>query len=379
MLACGTGHRGPDEDAAAVVAALSAAEIRPNAVLTYWDTSVSVAARVAAALGLPGNPVEAVDSARSKLRERERSAQAGLPTPRSVRVKSLDELYAAAAEIGFPSIVKPEFGDSAIGCLRVDSVESLPDIYPTIRKELEGNEDVDLRAGNDLLLEEYLDGVEFDVDVVLEDGECVFSSVSQNWPTAEPTFLETGLHCPPDHNSDEVGRLVALTARTVQAFGFERGVLHVEGKCTSKGPRILEINARLGGGRIHQVVEAVWGVDLIEAHLRSALGLPQQLAPSRKPRCAAISALVYAPATGRLTALPFTDVEPQADPWLFIDVDVEIGEDVDGPDHLFPTKLAEVYVAAKNLRGARSLLAQVLRDPPVVVPAGVGLSQKALG
>jgi biotin carboxylase len=127
----------------------------------------------------------------------------------------------------------------------------------------------------------------------------------------------------------------------------------------------------MGGGRIHQIVEAVWGVDLIEAHLRSALGLPQQLAPSRKPRCAAVGAVVYAPATGRLAALPFTEVEPEADPGLFIDVKARVGEDVDGPDRVFPTELAEVYVGARNLRRARSLLAQVLRDPPVVVPAGV--------
>ena len=88
-----------------------------------------VAARVAAALGLPGNPVEAVDAARSKLRTREASEQAGLPTPRSQRVRSLDELYAAAVEIGFPAVVKPEFGASAVGCVRVDSFESLPGVY----------------------------------------------------------------------------------------------------------------------------------------------------------------------------------------------------------------------------------------------------------
>ncbi len=86
-----------------------------------------------------------------------------------------------------------------------------------------------------------------------------------------------------------VRRLVELSVQTVQAFGFARGVLHVEGKCTAKGPRIVEVNARMGGGRIHQIVEAVWGVDLIEAHLRAALGLPQQLAPSRKPRCAVVT------------------------------------------------------------------------------------------
>jgi hypothetical protein len=52
------------------------------------------------------------------------------------------------------------------------------------------------RAGCDLLLEQYLDAVEFDVDLVLQNGESVFCSVSQNWPTAEPSFQETGLHLP---------------------------------------------------------------------------------------------------------------------------------------------------------------------------------------
>jgi carnosine synthase len=357
-----------DADAAAVVDALAAAAVRPDGVLCFWETRVPVATRAAAALGLPGNPVEAVDVARSKLRTREASERAGLPTPRSRRVRSLDELYAAAAEIGFPAVVKPEFGASAVGCVRVDGIESLPDIYWVVRRELETTTVVDLRAGNDLVVEEYLDGVEFDVDLVLEGGACVFSSVSQNWPTAEPSFQETGLHCPPDHGSRAVRRLVELSVRTVQAFGFLHGVLHVEGKCTAKGPRIVEVNARMGGGRIHQVVEAVWGVDLIEAQLRAALGLPQALAPSRKPRCAVAHSIVYAPASGRLAALPLSDVTTDVEFGPFVDVSAQVGQEVDGPDRVFSTDLAEVYVGARSLRAARSLVAEVLRDPPVVVP-----------
>src|SRR5262249_47678355 len=151
------------------------------------------------------------------------------------------------------------------------------------------------------------------------DGEVAFTSVSQQSPTAEPAFQETGLHCPPDHGSRHVRRLVDLSVRTVQAFGFLRGVMHVEGKCTTKGPRIVEVNARMGGGRIHQIVDAVWGVDLIEAQLRSSLGLPLELRPSRKPRSAVVNSLVYAPATGQLAELPFTEVKAEADPGLIID------------------------------------------------------------
>ena len=359
-----------DADAAGVVAALRAEGVRPDAVLTFWETRVPVATRTAAALGLPHNPVAAVDVARSKFRTREASARAGLPTPRSQRVQSLDELYAAASEVGFPAVIKPEFGASAVGCVRVDSVESLPDIYWLVRQEVETTDVVDLRAGNDLVIEDYLDGVEFDVDLILDGGECVFSSVSQNWPTAEPSFQETGLHCPPDHSSRAIRRLVELSVETVQAFGFVQGVLHVEGKCTAKGPRVVEVNARMGGGRIHQIVEAVWGVDLIEAHLRAALGLPQQLAPSRKPRCAIAHAILYAPVSGRLEALSLDDVTSDVGFGPFVDVSVHVGEEVEGPDRIFSTELAEVYVGAKDLRRARALVADVLREPPVVVPVG---------
>jgi carnosine synthase len=355
--------------AAAVLDALAAAGVHPDGVLSFWEFSVPVAARVAAALGVAGNPVDAVDAARSKLRTRELSERMGLPTVRAQRVQSLDELYAAASDIGFPAVVKPELGAAQVGCVRVDSFEDLPGVYDIVRRELAHTALADLRrARNDLLFEQYLDGAEFDVDLIMQDGEPVFSSVSQNWPTAEPSFQETGLHCPPDHSERAVRRLVELSVQTAQTFGLHRGVMHIEGKCTSKGPRIIEVNARMGGGRIHQVVEAVWGVDLIEAQLRSSLDLPQHLRPSRKPRCTVVNSLLYGPATGRLAALPLGAVEPEGPLGVVIDVSATAGEAVNGPETLFPTLLAEVYVSAKSLRRARWLAAKVLCEPPVVVP-----------
>jgi carnosine synthase len=357
----------PDTDAGAILGALERSGVRPDGVLTFWENSVCEAARVAAALGLPGNPPEAVDAARSKVRTRELSARLGLPTPKAQRIRCLDELFAAAAEVGFPAVVKPEFGASAAGCVKVDDVESLPGVYKLVRAVVTPEQDEIFRAGSDLLLEQYLDGVEFDVDLVLQDGECVFSSVSQNWPTAQPSFQETGLHLPPDHNKKAVAGLVDLSVQTVRSFGFRRGVLHVEGKCTSRGPRVIEVNARMGGTRIHQMVEAVWGVDLIEAQLRSSLDLPQTFKPSRKPRCAVVSTIVYAPATGRLAGLPFTAVTPEDGMGVELDILGQIGQDVAGPDSTFATALAELTLSGKNLRRARSMAAQVLRDPPRIL------------
>ena len=359
----------PDVNGAAILGALGRSGVRADGVLTFLEDYVREAARVAAALGLPGNPPEAVDAARSKVRTRELSARLGLPTPKAERVRSLDELFAAAASVGFPAVVKPEFGAAAAGCVRVDSFESLPGVYKLVRAAVTPEQMAIFRAGSDLLLEQYLDGVEFDVDLVLQEGECVFSSVSQNWPTAEPSFQETGLHLPPDHNSKAVRGLVDLAVRTVQSFGFRLGVLHVEGKCTSRGPRVIEVNARMGGARVHQMVQAVWGVDLIEAQLRSCLGLPQTLKPSRKPRCAVVDAIVHASATGRLAELPFAQVAPEGGLGVELDIFAEIDQEVAGPDSTFATVLAELTVSGKTLRRARALAAQVLREPPRILPA----------
>jgi biotin carboxylase len=359
----------PEVDAEAILDAVERSGVRADGVLTFWEDSVCAAARVAAALGLPGNPPDAVDAARSKVRTRELSARLGLPTPKAQRVRSLDELFAAAAGIGFPAVVKPEFGASAVGCVRIDDFESLPGVYKLVRAVVTPEQDGMFRAGSDLLLEQYLDGVEFDIDLVMQDGECVFSSVSQNWPTAEPSFQETGLHLPPDHNKKAVRGLVELSVRTVQAFGFHRGVLQVEGKCTGQGPRVIEVNARMGGTRIHQMVEAVWGVDLIEAQLRSSLDLPQTFKPSRQPRCAVVNAIVHAPATGRLADLSFAPVAPEGGMGVELDVFAQIGQEVAGPDSIFATVLAELALSGKNLRRARSMAAEVLREPPRIAPA----------
>jgi carnosine synthase len=357
-----------DVDARAVLDALQQAGIVPDGVLTFWENSVCVAARVAAALGLPGNPPASVDAARSKVRTRELSTQLGLPSPKARRVRSLDELFAAAAYVGFPAVVKPEFGASAMGCVKVDDLEALPGVYTLVRSVVNTDTDAIFRAGNDLLLEEYLDGVEFDVDLVMHNGECVFSSVSQNWPTAEPSFQETGLHCPPDHDRKAVGRLVDLTVRTAQAFGLHQGVLHVEGKCTSRGPRIVEVNARMGGARIHEIVEAVWGVDLIGAHLRSCLGLAPDVRPSRRPQAAVINTILHAAGPGRLQALPIATTPPKGASSVAVDIEVDVGDRVVGPEAVFATVLAEITLVGKDLKHARAATADLLRDPPRIIP-----------
>ena len=72
----------PEEVAVAVLSALGPEADRLDGVLSFWEDSVPAAARVAAALNLPGPPVTAADAARNKLRTLQASRDAALPTPR---------------------------------------------------------------------------------------------------------------------------------------------------------------------------------------------------------------------------------------------------------------------------------------------------------
>ena len=52
----------------------------------------------------------------------------------------------------------------------------------------------------------------------------------------------------------------------------DQGVFHVELKYTSRGPRLIEVNCRMGGGPVRDVNLLVWGVDLVEEHLLTSAG-----------------------------------------------------------------------------------------------------------
>jgi hypothetical protein len=47
--------------------------------------------------------------------------------------------------------------------------------------------------------------------------------------------------------------LLTLSAKTVESLGFQCGVFHVEGKYTSRGARLIEVNCRMGGGPVRWV------------------------------------------------------------------------------------------------------------------------------
>jgi len=335
-----------------VLEGLAALSIDVDGVCTFWEDSVPIVARVAEALRVPGNDPNAVDAARSKRLTLVETQRGGLPTPRFASITGIDLLPAAAEQVGFPSVIKPEFGSDAMGCYRVNSLPELIAARAEILSLLPAWNPIFTEYGIDLLLEEYLDGTEFDIDLLFSEGRCVFASVAENWPTNEPFFRETGLHAPSDFPPDQLEEMIDLSVRGTQALGLELGVFHVEGKYTSRGPRIVEINARMGGSIVRDTNLMMHGVDLVEEHLMATVGIPVRPMRSERPMCAVANLLIYAERSATVPSTEFVD-RFAADPRVFYaKADVEPGQQVQSADDGFPTLLIEVALRENDAREA---------------------------
>ena len=213
----------------------------------------------------------------------------------------------------------------------------------------------------DLSLEEYLDGHEVDVDIVLYKNQCYFASVVDNGPTVEPYFAETWNLCPsilPEHQQKE---LLEEALSTLRVLGFQSGVFHVEERYTSRGPRIIEVNARMGGGPIRLQHKFVYGVDLVVEQLLLALDLPpsvdtasagSQLAEAKRSY---ISSTPNASRSGTIACVDFLGPirarEDLVGLWEF----VAAGEVVVGPEEGQPSWLWEIAIGGAAGEGEQLL------------------------
>ena len=105
---------------AAQVIARTLRDNPPHAILTLGDRPTPVAAYAAQMLGIPGNPPEAVEICRNKLRQRETLAKAGLPVPQFFSFSPREDAATVAARVKFPCVIKPTMLAASQGVIRAN-------------------------------------------------------------------------------------------------------------------------------------------------------------------------------------------------------------------------------------------------------------------
>jgi biotin carboxylase len=229
------------------------------------DWPVAIAARIAERQGIahPLAPATAV-LATSKLKQRQRFREAGVPQPRFEVCRSLDDARTAAAALGFPLVVKApdRQGQRGLGLVRAEA-----DLEPAVR------EAVGASRTALCIVEEYAPGREVTVNGFSVGGRFVPLTATDREVAEPPAFGVALAHVWPSAlPPEEVEAAVRAAAEAAAALGVAAGPTYTQVLATVDGPRVVELAARLGGGHDAELCRAALGVDLNGLALSAALG-----------------------------------------------------------------------------------------------------------
>lgn len=245
---------------------LAAAEGIDGIVAPGIDFPVAIAARIAARHGLshPLDPPTA-QLATSKLRQRARLAEAGVPHAPYRVCAAPEEAAAAVRELGLPAVVKPPDRQGQRGLSVIARPEETQAAFEAAAAES--------RSGV-VLVERLVEGRELTVQAFSVRG--VFHPLAvTDREVAEPPAYGVALeHVWPSELPDEVTReAVELARAAADAIGVRDGPTYTQVLVAEGGsPVVGELAARLGGGHDAELCLAATGVDLNGLALAAALG-----------------------------------------------------------------------------------------------------------
>lgn len=272
-----------------------------DAVVGVDDTTAVTAAAIAAALGLPHNPVASVTAARNKYYMRESLSQHGVPIPRYTLVPP--DADPTSLEVEFPCVVKPLILSASCGVIRANGPAEFVAAVRRVRMLLHrlGLTTTDEWARH-LLVEEFIAGPELAVEGLLTDsGLTVLALFDKPDPLEGPFFEETIYVTPSRQPARVQADIAACVQRATTALGLREGPIHAEVRVNKDGVWMIEVAARSIGGRCSQMLRFASNLSLEELILRQALRL-ELPSLEREPRAAGVMMLPI-PAAGVLRAV----------------------------------------------------------------------------
>jgi biotin carboxylase len=201
---------------------------------------------------------------------------AGVPQPASVLVADVDAALEAAQRIGYPVVLKPRALAASLGVVLVRNPAELRSQFLfAAETTVPGAPAHDERV----LVEEFADGPEISVDAAVSGGRVSPYCVARKELGDPPYFEEVGHRVAADDPLLSDRALSDVLDRAHAAVGFTDGMTHTELRLTASGPKVIEINARIGGDLIPYLGLRATGIDPALAAAAIACGRPPALTP----------------------------------------------------------------------------------------------------
>ena len=249
-----------------------AQKFHPDGIMTLaTDMPVRSIAAAGAACGLPCVSAETALKATDKAEMIKAFEAHGVEHPWYYIVGNKAEYAKAFNKISFPCILKPTDNSGSRGVVLVHDCAELDSAYRYAQNE---------SRNGAVIIEEYLEGPEFSVEIMVIDGEPYVLQITDKLTTGAPHFVEMGHSQPSMQNMETQEKIRNLAVRAVKAIGIQTGPAHVEIILTREGPKMVELGARMGGDCITtHLVPLSTGIDFTKATIDMSFGITPDISP----------------------------------------------------------------------------------------------------
>lgn len=291
QLGCDTVEIDDSQNASSVEAGLRRClqEGPVDAVLSVLHQCAAPASLAAGLLGLRASSAQGVLNARDKGRCRDLLREHGVPSVRHRVVSSDHEARAFAGSIGYPVIVKPATGMAKVLTSIVPDEAALMRHFKQAAEQRGALErGIKEELNEQFIVEELAQGPLYSIELAADGaGTWAALAIVRRKTGLHNTVLEMGSTVPSDLDDTQYEQAQRYAVEVAKALGLDLGIFHIEFIMTAEGPRLVEVNPRIAGGAIPDLVRTATGVNLFELLVRLYNGEP--LAFKRLPSVAVAS------------------------------------------------------------------------------------------
>lgn len=252
-----------------VLDAIQVRNLKVQAVVPATEPGVDLAESLSGHLGLPGN-TRWPGARRDKSKMRERLQASGLSCPPFIRARSRSDVTSFIEQHGLPVVVKTPAGAGGSQVFICRTAQAALSQFES------GSQARDIfgQLPEFLLIEQFMPGREFGVNIFVQDGHLSLVDVWEYRRTetvgGSPVIL-SGVQVDLKE-FPEIAEILIYLGHVSEALGLTVGPAHAEVKWTDAGPVLIELGARLCGVRMPEMWQRFAGFDGYSTTLRQFLG-----------------------------------------------------------------------------------------------------------
>ncbi len=266
------------------------------------EVAMNVMGRINDELHLSGISKEMAIRATNKHLMREAFEKDGAPSPKSILTKDEEDAWKIFCEqFTTNAILKPSRNSGSRGIAKVEKGVSKDSFFELYQRALEESRD------HQVLIEQFIEGPEFSVEVIVWNGEPYVLAVTDKKTTEAPYFVELGHNQPSVFPEEIQQKLKDGAIAGIKALRLSNCAAHCELKVQNGEAYLMEIGARMGGDFIStELTHLSTGIDMVAATISVVLGMEPNLQPTEEKHGVCIR--YFTPKPGHLLYINNTEL-----------------------------------------------------------------------